>query len=331
MPIRSSTYIARALREFSAAQFEELALDIFRLQVGENPIYRCFVGLLGVRPESVTSLERIPFLPISFFKTHQIRTGQWREETVFESSGTSGAQASRHLVRDLQAYLDNTLRGFEAAFGPITDWRILALLPNYIERGASSLVAMTDYLIRRSGHPDSGFFLYDHEALARALARPASKTLLLGVSYALLDFAEYWPGGPLPPEVVVMETGGMKGRRREMTRQELHDALKAAFGLSQVCSEYGMTELFSQAYLNEPDMLFAPAPTLRAYAAEIQDPLTLTGEGRNGSLCFVDLANWHSCAFVATEDVGRVYADGRFSVLGRLDHAEMRGCNLLLE
>ncbi|MFN4079700.1 MAG: acyl transferase [Saprospiraceae bacterium] len=331
MPIRSTDHLKRALQTLTSAQFEELALDIFRLQIEKNVLYRRFVGLLGVRPESVTKVEQVPFLPISFFKTHQVRTGQWREEAVFESSGTGGGRPSRHFVRDLQAYLDNALRGFEAAFGPVDGWRILALLPNYIERGASSLVAMVDYLIRRSGHPDSGFFLYDHAALARALARPAPKTLLLGVSYALLDFAEYWSGGPLPPGVAVMETGGMKGRRREMTRQELHDALKSAFGLPQIYSEYGMTELFSQAYLCGPDMLFAPAPTLRAYAVEIQDPLTPAGAGRNGALCFVDLANWHSCAFVATEDVGRVYADGRFSVMGRLDHAEIRGCNLLLE
>jgi hypothetical protein len=260
-----------------------------------------------------------------------VQSGDWEAETVFTSSGTTGQQPSRHFVRDRGFYLRNARRGFEGLYGPVADWCVLALLPSYLERRGSSLVAMADHFIQLSHRPESGFFLHDLDRLAEVLQdcrAVGKKTLLLGVSFALLDFAERHAmdlGG-----VVVMETGGMKGRRREMTRGELHALLKAAFRLDAIHSEYGMTELLSQAYA-PGDGLFRPAPTLRFLATELQDPFQPVGPGRTGILNAVDLANLDTCAFIATEDLGRVHADGRFEVLGRADAAEMRGCNLLVE
>jgi hypothetical protein len=304
-------------------------LDVFRYQAAGNPLFRRFLELLHRDPAEIRQLEAIPFLPISFFKTHAVQTGDWAPETVFTSSGTGG-QASRHLARKLDWYLANARRGFQQFYGALADWRILALLPAYLERTGSSLVAMADDFIRRSAQPDSGFFLSDTDRLADILRRrkPGEKTLLLGVSFALLDFAENYPMNL--SDVTIMETGGMKGRRKEITRDQLHSALQAAFHTPAIHSEFGMTELFSQAY-STGSGIFVPAPTLRALAFEINDPFACLPPGRPGRLCFVDLANLDTCAFIATEDVGKVYADGRFEVLGRLDTAEMRGCNLMVE
>lgn len=323
------------LAEVEPDTFEALALQVFRYQAVHNALYARFLSLLGRVPEQIASVSEIPFLPVGLFKNHVIRTGDWAAQTEFSSSRTTGQTPSRHLVRDTGFYLENTRRGFARFYGEPSEWCVLALLPSYLERTGSSLVAMADYFIRLSKHPQSGFFLNNYDDLRKALEQCLENntpTLLLGVSFALLDFAEH---SPMPlPGVTIMETGGMKGRRKEMTRQELHAVLGEAFGVSGIHSEYGMTELFSQAYsVPRPGAspVFAPADTLRAIAKDVYDPLSTVASGRSGVLNFVDLANVDTCSFVATEDVGRVYADGTFEVLGRLDAAELRGCNLMVE
>lgn len=317
-----------------AGAFEALAVEVFRYQATHNPLYNRYLTLLNRPGDSLASdlrISDIPFLPIRFFKTREIKTGDWEPETVFTSSSTTGQTPSRHLVRDLSGYLDNAREGFRQFYGDPSQWCVLALLPSYLERGGSSLVAMADYFIKASLYPESGFFLHDLESLKNTLVACKSKgykILLLGVSFALLDFAERFPMDL--SGVTVMETGGMKGRRRELTRTELHQTLKTAFHLAEVHSEYGMTELFSQAYAHG-DSFFSPAATMRVQTTEINDPFCPALPGRTGVLNIVDLANIDTCSFIQTEDVGKVYPDGRFEVLGRLDAAEFRGCNLMVE
>ena len=310
--------------------FTQHALTLFRRQAVENGLYGDWCRTLGCIPEALTNLTQIPFLPISFFKSHEVVTGD-REvpaDLVFTSSGTTGTVNSRHLVRNKAIYEASLLRGFEQFYGPPAHWTFLALLPSYLERGGSSLVYMAEVLMRESRQAGNGFFLHDFESLAKQLAageQAGRKTLLLGVTYALLDFAEAFPQ-PLQ-HTIVMETGGMKGRKRELLREEVHRILKAAFGLSEVHSEYGMTELLSQAYAPAGG-IFLPSPTLRAFVADVNDPLSVQSAG-TGTLCFTDLSNEDSCAFIATEDLGRVFEDGSFEVLGRMDHSALRGCSLL--
>lgn len=268
-------------------------------------------------------------MPISFFKTHTLQTGNWTAQTVFRSSGTTGTSTSQHLVRDLAFYERNARRGFEYVYGPLSEYTVLALLPAYLERRDSSLVFMADSFIRQSRDAQSGFFLHNYEQLAvllRQCAKKRKKTLLLGVSFALWDMAERYQLGF--DELVVMETGGMKGRRKELTRSELHAILAPAFRQKYIHSEYGMTELLSQAY-SQRDGLFWPAPTMRVYIRDLTDPLTLQKDGRTGAINIIDLANLDTISFIATDDVGRRYADGSFEVLGRLDAADIRGCNLM--
>lgn len=310
-------------------------MEVFRYQATHNALYARFLQLLRCSPARIAAPDEIPFLPISLFKHFLMKSGRWKPQEVFTSSGTTGQQPSRHAVRDRLFYRENARRGFAHYYGDPSQWCILALLPSYLERQGSSLVAMVDYFIGLSRYAESGFFLKSSQTLVQRLQtclEQRTPTLLLGVSYALLDFAEQHPM-PLPG-VVVMETGGMKGRRQELTRETLHALLCRAFSLEGVHSEYGMTELFSQAY-SQPrpgqSARFWPAPTLRAAAVEVYDPLTRTAPGQTGVLCFADLANVDTCSFIATEDVGRVYADGSFEVLGRLDAAEWRGCNLMVE
>jgi len=311
--------------------FESTALALFRYQSRYNELYNRYLMLLGRKPEAVNRLEDIPFLPIAFFKTRAVQTGSWTPETAFSSSGTTGQTPSQHLVRDPVWYLQNTRRGFDHFYGDPDDWCFLALLPSYLERGGSSLVAMADDFIRNSRHPESGFFLHDFQRLQSTLKRcieRGRRTLLLGVSYALLDFAEVFPMDL--SSITVMETGGMKGRRREITRAELHQTLKEALNCETIHSEYGMTELFSQAYAQGGER-FTPAPSLRLVATEANDPFFVVAPGKSGVLNMIDLANVDTCAFIATEDLGRVYADGTFEVFGRLDTSELRGCNLMVE
>ncbi len=310
--------------------FEKAALALYHVQYEGCAVYQSYARALRRTPDAVSTITDIPFLPISFFKTHTVVTGNpdGPFDAVFTSSGTTGAETSRHFVRDISVYERSFKEGFTAAYGPAKDWVILALLPAYLERSGSSLVYMAEALVRESNHPESGFFLYDHAALAERLREcevRGQKTLLLGVTFALLDFAEAFPM-PLH-HTIVMETGGMKGRKKELTRHEVHTILKDAFSLSAVHSEYGMTEMLSQAYSNG-EGIFTPSSTMRALVREVQDPLCVTMEG-SGALNIVDLSNQQSCAFLATEDLGRVHANGTFEVAGRLDHSALRGCSLL--
>lgn len=335
MHIPDRAELLSKLANVAPETFDALALEVFRYQAANNPLYARFLELLGRAPARVRSVSEIPFLPIGLFKNHAVQSGDWAAEAVFSSSGTTGQMPARHLVRDQAFYLENARRGFARLYGDPSEWCVLALLPSYLERSGSSLVAMADDFIRRSKYPQSGFFLHNLDDLRAVLEQCVAEqtpTLLLGVSFALLDFAEH---SPMPlPGVTIMETGGMKGRRQELTRPELHAALCAAFGVAGIHSEYGMTELFSQAYSRpqpgKPSR-FVSADTLRSVATEIYDPLCTAAPGRSGVLNFMDLANVDTCSFIATEDVGRVFPDGTFEVLGRLDAAELRGCNLMVE
>lgn len=312
-------------------QFEMLALQVFRFQARFNPLYAQFLDLLHIDVSNIQRLEEIPCLPIQLFKQYEIKTGEWPNEAIFSSSGTTGAQTSRHTVRSLADYTFNARRGFETFYGPLSQYCFLALLPAYLEREGSSLVYMVEDFVHLSPFPQSGFYLYDHEALRKTLAECASKkipTVLIGVSFALWDLAE--TGGLHFPELIVMETGGMKGRRRELTRSELHQILSEGLGVQSIHSEYGMTELLSQAY-SKGAGIFYPSPTMRVWAREVYDPFALTSTARTGVLNIIDLANLDTISFISTEDLGKVYADGSFEVLGRLDAGDIRGCNLLVE
>jgi Acyl-protein synthetase, LuxE len=317
------------LHTITATDFTTRALDIFQFQYAQNPLYRDFADSLGVRPGSVDRIEDIPFLPVGFFKTHEVRTGAWDPEVVFRSSGTTGMVTSRHLVRDAGLYRQSFLRGFEHFYGRIDDWCIVGLLPAYLERSDSSLVYMVNELIASSGHPDSGFYLHEYEALyglLRRLEAAGQKTLLIGVTFGLLDFAERYSLSL--KHTVVMETGGMKGRRREITREELHAVLRERLGVKVVHAEYGMTELLSQAY-SAGEGVFRCPDWMQVLVRSEDDPLEVRAGGE-GLINVIDLANIWSCAFIATEDVGVVRSDGGFSVAGRIDHSDIRGCSLLM-
>ncbi len=325
--------LLKKIAEASPASFEELAIEVFRFQAVRNPLFNRWLNQLGRNPLKINDLDEITFLPISFFKTHEVKTGRWEPARFFESSGTTGQVPSRAAVRDFPFYLTNTERGFLPFFGKIEDWTLLALLPGYLERQNSSLVAMADHFIKKSGRAGSGFYLNDFEKLAATLERlskTGQKTMLLGVSFALLDFAERFAGRLDLSKIHVVETGGMKGRRRELTRDELHAELRNTLNIKHLHSEYGMTELFSQAW-SVDGQPFAPASTMRVLIKEVTDPFAPQPTGRSGQLCVIDLANLDTCSFIATEDLGRAHADGRFEVLGRLDVAEARGCNLMVE
>ncbi|HTR31016.1 MAG TPA: hypothetical protein VMH27_17215 [Puia sp.] len=318
-----------SLFDLDPADFADRAINLFRFQYAHNRLYREFADSLGVRPASVTRIAEIPFLPVNFFKTHPVRTGEFVPDIVFESSGTTGVVTSRHLVRDLSLYRESLMTGFRRFYGPAGDWCIIGLLPAYLERSHSSLVFMANELITASGHPDSGFYLYEHAALASVLGRlekAGQKTLLIGVTFALLDFAERYP---LTLEhTVVMETGGMKGRRTEITREELHAVLRERLGVPLVHAEYGMTELLSQAY-SPGDGVFRCPPWMKVVIRSEDDPLEVRASGE-GLINVVDLANIWSCAFIATEDVGVLRMDGGFAVAGRVDHSDIRGCSLMV-
>ncbi|MEO1514163.1 MAG: acyl transferase [Bacteroidota bacterium] len=314
-----------------ADNFEAVTLEVFHYQAEHNGLYAHFLDLLGRSPASVQSVADIPFLPISFFKNYDIQSGQdWTAEAIFSSSGTTGQTTSRHFVRSTDWYDQICLQAFAHFYGPVEQFAILALLPSYLERSDSSLVHMADQFIRQSKHSQSGFFLYNTGELREVLAdcrRKDIPCILLGVSFALLDLAE--ENIRLPEEVVVMETGGMKGRRKEIIREELHKLLTKGFGQTHIHSEYGMTELLSQAYSKGKGIFHCP-PSMRVLSRELGDPLSLEKPGRTGVLNIIDLANIDSCSFLATDDLGRVHEDGSFEVLGRLDNSDVRGCNLMV-
>jgi hypothetical protein len=309
--------------------FDQLALDLFHFQYDQNPVYREYVNALQIVGQAVQRVEDIPFLPIQLFKTRDVRTTVYEPEAVFMSSGTTQTINSRHAVKSLALYRQSFLLAFEQFYGPVNEWCIIGLLPSYLERSNSSLVVMADELIRRSAHPGSGFYLYEHEKLAhvlQTLEASKQKTLLIGVTFGLLDFAEQFPM-PLQ-HTIIMETGGMKGRREEMTRQEVHDILKTAFGLPSIHSEYGMTELLSQGYSKGEGIFHTPS-WMQVRVRQDDDPLDIRLSG-TGIINVIDLANIYSCCFIATEDVGRVYEDGSFEVQGRVDNSDIRGCSLMV-
>lgn len=311
------------------AGFSQLALELFRFQYEHNSVYREYVNALQIVGADIQRVEDIPYLPIQFFKTRDVRTTSFDPEAVFMSSGTTQTINSRHSVKSLAIYQESFMKAFELFYGPVTEWCIIGLLPSYLERSNSSLVVMADELIRRSGHASSGFYLYEHEKLATVLQELESrqqKTLLIGVTFGLLDFAENFPM-PLR-HTIIMETGGMKGRREEMTRQEVHDILKNAFQLNTVHSEYGMTELLSQGY-SKGEGIFLTPPWMKVSVRLEDDPLDVRSSG-TGIINVIDLANIYSCCFIATEDVGRVYEDGSFEVQGRVDNSDIRGCSLMI-
>jgi phenylacetate-coenzyme A ligase PaaK-like adenylate-forming protein len=310
-------------------QFNDVALEIFHYQYGQNSLYRQFVDGLNVNVGDIQTFGRIPFLPIGFFKTHRVVTGVFDEEVVFESSGTTGTSTSRHFVADFSLYEDSFTRTWNIFFGDISQYNIFALLPSYLERQNSSLVYMVDKLMWRSDQAYGGFYLDNLERLATEIQSVLSddkKVMLLGVTYALLELAEKFPR-PLPGAIVV-ETGGMKGRREEITRNELHETLKNAFGVPAIHSEYGMTELLSQAW-SKGDGLFTCPPWMKVLISDTNDPLSLLPEGRTGGINIIDLANLHSCSFIATQDLGKLNPGGQFEVLGRFDSSDVRGCSLL--
>lgn len=309
--------------------FLEAALSVFRFQYQYNPVYRKWCDLTRVRPDEVKTLSSIPSLPVSFFKSHAVRTTDFTEERVFESSGTTGVQTSRHLIKDLGWYRKSFVKCFERFYGPVTDWCILGLLPSYLERQHSSLVLMVDELIKLSGHREGGFYLTEHAKLAETLEKLESvgqKTLLIGVTFGLLDFAEAFP--QKLKHTIVMETGGMKGRRKEMTREEVHQLIKEGLGVEEVHSEYGMTELLSQAYSKGAGLFNCP-PWMKVLVRGEDDPLMVQEWGK-GLLQVIDLANIYSCSFIALDDAGILHPDGSFEVLGRVDHSDIRGCSLLV-
>jgi len=311
-------------------QFEAIALQLFRHQAQYCDVYRDFIAGLRVDVDSVTSIEQIPFLPIQFFKSHKVLSSNDAVEVEFSSSGTTGMVTSRHLVTDVSWYRQSFRRAFELFYGDIKDYTILALLPSYLERGGSSLVYMVDDLIQQSNNPDSGFFLYNHDELYTQLIKQQQNqkpTILIGVTYALLDFVEQYQIDF--PQLIIMETGGMKGKRKEMIREELHAALCAGFGVKSIHSEYGMTELLSQAY-STGEGLFKCPPWMRILTRDTNDPVTILPHNKAGGINVIDLANVNSCAFIATQDLGKIYPGGQFEVLGRFDNADIRGCNLLI-
>ena len=320
-------------------EFEKLALELFRFQYENNAVYQQYVNALHVEVDSVQSLVKIPFLPIRFFKSHLVTTTAFDAVTVFESSGTTGSINSKHFVKDVELYKESFTKGVELFYGPIKDWCIIGLLPSYLERQNSSLVYMVNQLIELSGHENSGFYLNEFEQLfnlLQGLEKAKQKTLLIGVTFGLLDFAEAYsphihPG--LFNHTTIMETGGMKGRRREMIRQEVHDILKRSFHVPVIHSEYGMTEMLSQAY-SDGNGIFKCPPWLKILVRDDEDPLHVRHKPAagliSGAINVIDLANVYSCSFIATDDAGRIFPDGNFEVLGRMDNSDLRGCTLLV-
>ncbi len=328
--------IEAAIFDVQEEGFETLSLQIFNFQYQHNKIYQRFCNSLHVVPSDVTKLEQIPFLPIQFFKTKEIVTTDFIPAQIFESSGTSGQVNSQHRVKKLALYEESFQLAFQIFYGEIKAYCIIGLLPSYLQKGNASLVYMVDHFIKQSKYPQSGFYLDDYARLHETIVQneaAAIPTLLIGVTYALLDFAEQFPMAL--HHTTIMETGGMKGRRQELTRQEVHAQLQQHFGLKKIHSEYGMTELLSQAY-SKGEGFFYTAPWMKVLLRAADDPFDITtpksmpAASASGAINIIDLANLYSCAFIATDDVGRLYKDGSFEVLGRLDNSDIRGCGLMI-
>lgn len=314
--------------------FDDLALEVFHFQYHNNTVYKKYAETLKVNPRNINTIETIPYLPISFFKTHEVTTTTFEPEIMFESSGTTGINTSRHLVKDTAIYEESFIQCFQQFYGHPSGWCIIGLLPNYVERENSSLVYMVNDLIKKSRNPNSGFYLDNVEKLFQTIVHNEMMeipTLLIGVTFALLDFSEKY--SLKLKHTTIMETGGMKGRREEITREEVHEIIKEKLGVSEVHSEYGMTELLSQAY-SSGDGRFHTPPWLKVLIREYNDPFAITPPGKNdkqvsGLINIIDLANIYSCSFIATDDVGKLYNNGSFEVLGRRDVSDLRGCSLL--
>jgi len=323
-------YRNEALQIKNSKEFEKQALVTFRYQYSNVKIYQKFVTLLGVNPNEVKKVKDIPFLPISVFKTHKVIAHHLEYQTVFKSSGTTGVDRSQHFVHNLSVYEESFRNGFKYFYGDISNYTILALLPSYLEQGESSLVYMVDDLIKKSNRTNSGFYLNNYSELIsklKVLEANNEKTILLGVSYALLDLIEQ--NKLSLKNTIIMETGGMKGRRREMVKEELHKVLKHGFGVSHIHSEYGMTELLSQAY-SKGNGIFETPPWMKVLIRDATDPLSLIPEGQTGGINVIDLSNYYSCSFIATQDLGKKIGENTLEIIGRFDHTDIRGCNLLL-
>jgi phenylacetate-coenzyme A ligase PaaK-like adenylate-forming protein len=311
-------------------QFERVALQVFQYQAKNCLIYNNFLSGLKIDPAEITKVQDIPFLPIQFFKAQRILSSADDVRVTFTSSGTTGMITSSHYITDVSWYEESFRKAFQLFYGDIKDYTILALLPAYLERPGSSLIYMAQDLITGSNNPDSGFYLYNHDDLAAQLKKQQQTkkpTLLIGVTFALLDFVEQYQLNF--PELIMMETGGMKGRRKEMIREELHETLCKGFGVDDIHSEYGMTELLSQAY-SKGDGIFNCPPWMQIITRDTNDPLSIVTNGKAGGINVIDLANINSCSFIATQDLGKVYYNGDFEILGRFDNADIRGCNLLI-
>lgn len=316
------------LFEVNAAGFNEAALAVCRFQYKENDVYNSFCKALKSDVEQLSTYQQIPFLPVSFFKTHKVVSTVFRPEAIFESSGTSQTIQSKHYVKNLNLYEASFFKTFELNYGKPDNWCILGLLPSYLERSHSSLVYMVKRLMDESQHPNNGFYLNEFDKLAETLTlleTNGQQTLLIGVTFGLLDFAENFQRQCY--NTTIIETGGMKGRREELTREEVHQLLKRSFGVQTVHSEYGMTELLSQAY-SKGNGLFHCPPWMKVLVREEDDPLLLKESGK-GAINIIDLANIYSCCFIATDDIGEVFEDGSFRIIGRMDNSDIRGCSLL--
>lgn len=314
----------------SERKFEEIALQSFREQYKHVEVYHKFVKYLGIDKNKVNDINSIPFLPVELFKTHKIYDKREHPKLIFTSSGTTGIEVSRHYISDPALYKTSFIKSFSRIYGSPENYYILALLPSYLEREGSSLIYMVKELMRISNHEENGFYLRnmkDLTAKIKTLKNSKRKILLIGVSYALLDLAEKFPQDL--SNAIIMETGGMKGKRKEITREELHEKLCNAFNAEKIHSEYGMTELLSQAYSFGDGKYFAP-PWMKILTKDPHDPMDIMHNEKTGRINIIDLANQHSCSFIATSDIGKVHKDGSFEILGRIDSADLRGCNLMV-
>lgn len=314
----------------SSEEFQKISLELFRHQCENNFIYKSYIQNLDIEVDQVINISQIPFLPIEFFKTHEVKTNEFKSKIEFTSSGTSGNLSSIHHVKELEIYEKSFLSALNSFYPEIRDYCILALLPSYLERKGSSLIYMADHLIKNSVDTDSGFYLEDLKGLSEVLLdkmKESKPVLLLGVTFALLELAEKYPQNL--GDVIIMETGGMKGRRKEMIREEVHHILKKSFQVSGIHSEYGMTELLSQAYALK-DGCFKTPPWMKVMIRETTDPFSLASTGKTGGINVIDLANIDSCAFIETKDLGRLRKDDSFEVMGRFDNSDIRGCNLMV-
>lgn len=314
----------------SESDFKHKTFEVFKYQFENNTVYRSFCDLLNIHITDVTEISKVPFLPIGFFKTHKVISSQNSIQETFVSSGTTQNQTSKHYITDVSVYTRSYLSGFRKFYDNIEEYVVLALLPNYLEQKGSSLIYMVDDLIRCTKNSESGFFLKNHQKLAKKLHfldKNGQKVLLIGVSFALLDLVENYQFEL--KNTIVMETGGMKGRRKELIRGELHNLLKEGFGIAEIHSEYGMTELLSQAY-SKKNGIFKCPPWMRIMIRDTEDPLSILTNNKTGGINIIDLANYNSCSFIATQDLGKVYNDNSFEVLGRFDHSDIRGCNLMI-